>query len=261
MVAKWSDISANQLIDTATPSTNAIAVLPLGATEAHGPHLPIGTDTILAERLLDQAEAVIEVNAVSMFRLPALWLGASTEHADQPGTVSCEAEQLISSVMVVAESVYRAGIRKLLLFNAHGGNISALNIAALKVRRAYGLLAVPMHWLDFDLPETLAKLASIREDVHGGWLETSLMLYLAPEFVTMRNAEANKPRQPSKQLYPNGPIQWGWMTSDLAEGGWVGQPELATAEIGRQLAQHIASNVATLIRELSVCTWDGEPKE
>ena len=261
MVLNWSHLSANKLIQAVTASTDAIAVLPLGAIEAHGPHLPIGTDTILAERLLDKAQAVIEDEATVILRLPGLWLGASTEHADRPGTIACEAEQLISSVMVVAASVYRAGIRRLLLFNAHGGNTSALSIAALKVRRAYGLLAVSLHWLDFGLPETLAMLPLVREDVHGGWLETSLMLHLAPELVTMSNAEANQPRQRSKQLYPNGPIQWGWMTSDLTEGGWVGQPELATEQIGRQLAQHIAGHVATLIGELSICPWDGKPLE
>lgn len=261
MVLNWSDLSENQLVEAAAALTDAIAVLPLGAIEAHGPHLPVGTDTILAERLLDKAEAVIEDEAAVILRLPALWLGASTEHADRPGTIACEAEQLISSVMVVAGSVYRAGIKRLLLFNAHGGNTSALNIAALKVRRAYGLLAVSTHWLDFDLPETLAKLAPVRQDVHGGWLETSLMLHLAPELVTMSNAEANQPRQRGKQLYPNGPIQWGWMTSDLTDGGWVGRPELATEEIGRQLTRYIAHNVAKLIGELSVCPWDGEPQQ
>lgn len=261
MVLKWSHLSANQLIQAATASTDAIAVLPVGAIEAHGPHLPIGTDTILAERLLDQAEVTLEDQAVTVFRLPVLWLGASMEHADQPGTIAYEAEEFISSVMALAEAVHHAGIQRIILFNAHGGNTPALHIAALKARRAYGLLAVATHWLDFGLPETLAKLPLVREDVHGGWLETSLMLHLAPELVTMSNAEANQPRQRSKQLYPNGPIQWGWMTSDLTEGGWVGQPELATEEIGRQLAQHIASHVATLIGELSICPWDGKPLE
>lgn len=256
MIMKWLEGTYCGLAETRSASSaQAVAVLPLGAIEAHGPHLPLGTDTILAERLLDDAEPALAGLPVTVLRLPALWLGASSEHADQAGTVSIEAEVLIANVCAAATAVANVGVRRLLMLSAHGGNTAALTIAALRARRACGLLVAHPHWLDFGLPETLKPPAPVREDVHGGWLETALMLHLAPHLVAMDLADPNPARQIGPSLYPYGPVPWAWLVEDLANGGWSGRPDLATAEIGRRLSEHIVSGVAQLVHDLARAPW------
>ena len=246
---------------TLNVDTGTVAVLPLGAMESHGPHLPLGTDTIIAQGILDRA-ASLDESTTPVLCLPALWLGASTEHADRAGTLSLEPEALITQIEAVGEGLARAGVKKLLLFNAHGGNISAANIAVLKLRKRFGFLAANVHWLDYGLPAELSPPAPAKEDIHGGWIETSVMLHLAPNLVGPSPA-AREPHPPAAGLFPRGPVAWGWMTSDLAaneiEGGWIGWPDRGTAELGRTLVDHAAQQVLTTLRELAAASWSPNP--
>ncbi|MBL8658806.1 MAG: creatininase family protein [Rhodospirillales bacterium] len=256
MIVTWLEASSSRLVATgSTLTAQAVAVLPLGSIEDHGPHLPVGTDTILAERLLDCAEPALAGTAVTVLRLPALWLGASLEHAERAGTVSIEAETFVANICAVAAAVAGCGVRRLLTLSAHGGNTAALSVAALKARQGLGLLVAHPHWLDFGMPETLKPPTPVREDVHGGWLETALMLHLTPHLVAPDLAAANPPRRMGSSLYPYGPVPWAWRSEDLAHGGWSGRPDLATAEIGRRLSEHIVSGIVQLVRDLAAAPW------
>jgi creatinine amidohydrolase len=228
----------------------AVAVLPLGATETHGPHLPLETDTLIANGILEHAPET----KTRIVRLPTISIGASAEHADHAGTESIEPEVLIAQIVNVGEQVSRAGIKRMVLFNAHGGNVAPASIAALKLRTRFGMLAASAHWLDFGLPADLTPPAPAVEDVHGGWIETSVLLHLAPTFVKgLAKPQAATP--PAASLFPAGPIAWGWMTSDLAPDGYIGRPDLATAEIGRTLVKHAAHRLVALIQELAAAQW------
>jgi len=234
---------------------NAVAILPLGAVETHGPHLPLGTDSLIAEGLLDRALADWDDAPEGLVRLPALWLGASGEHDQGHGTLALEAEETIAAIQAIGGQLAAAGIGRLLLFNAHGGNIAAGQVAALNLRRRHGMLVAAAHWLDFGLPEDLAAPGPPQADVHGGWLETSLMLELLPDAVR-RDRLADRPaRAPGPSLFPDGPIAWGWRTSDLSGETWAGAPERADPLIGRQVCGQVTRGLRQLLTELSAADW------
>ncbi|MCC6914538.1 MAG: creatininase family protein [Rhodospirillaceae bacterium] len=234
------------------PLKDAVAVIPLASMETHGPHLPLGTDGLIAEGILAHAAERITARAVS---LPTLWLGASSEHCAHAGTLSCEPEHMIASIAAHGEGLARAGIKRVVLFNGHGGNIALGSIAALKLRTRFDMLAASAHWLDFGLPAGLIAPAPANPDVHGGWVETSVMLHLAPHLVKREKAKANEAKTPAASLFPTGPINWGWKSEDLAGGGWIGRPDLAQAGLGKAMVDHAATSLATLIDELAAAKW------
>ncbi len=250
MVADYLRLYAGQLGD----ADGAVAILPLGAVESHGPHLPLGTDTLIAERLLDCALADWP-DAPALLRVPALWLGASGEHDQGQGTLALEAEETIAAIQAIGGQLARNGVRRLLLFNAHGGNIAASQVAALNLRRRHDMLVAAAHWLDFGLPETLEPPTPPVQDVHGGWLETSLMLHLLPEAVRVDRMAASLAKAPGSSLFPEGPIAWGWRTGDLVPETFIGDPERADVLIGRLLARHVCGALRRLLRELSEADW------
>ena len=231
-----------------------MALWPLAAMESHGPHLPVGTDALIADGIVDRATALDTSKRLAL-RLPTLWLGASSEHADVAGTLSREPEALIADIVAGGEGLARAGVRKMILFNAHGGNIAAAAIAALKLRTRFGILVASVHWLDFGLPPAFVPPTPIADDVHGGWIETSIILYLAPHLVDRTRAVSAPATTPAPSLFPRGPIAWGWKTADLAPHGYVGRPDLAKPDIGRALVDHAAQSLNALTAEIAAATW------
>ena len=244
---------------TSTQREAAVAIVPLAAVETHGPHLPLATDGLIVEGILDQA-GKNDGSPSAYVRLPMLWLGASTEHADRPGTLSIEPEQLIGQIVAIAEGLSRCGIHRVVLFNGHGGNVAAAAIAALKLRTRFEMLVASAHWLDFGLPAGLVPPAPLTGDVHGGWVETAAMLHLAPRLVVKGAMAARPATAPAPSLFPQGPIAWGWKLDDLAAdqgdaGGWIGRADLATAEQGKSLVDHAAAALLRLLQEISTAQW------
>ena len=237
---------------------DAITLIPMAAVEAHGPHLPLGTDCIIAEGIIDHA-ASSDRSAHTVYRLPTLWLGASDEHAGNRGTLSLDSEQVIAQVFAIGEGLARCGIQRVVLFNAHGGNVALASIAALKLRTRFNMLAASIHWLDFGLPPGLVAPAPIIEDVHGGWIETSILLHIAPHLVAKELPPAALPVTPAPGLFPRGNIQWGWKTSDLAPDGYIGRPDLATAALGRALTVHAAERLVQTLHDLAKAPWAPRP--
>jgi creatinine amidohydrolase len=251
-------ISYTAQTQASLPGKDAVAILPLAAMETHGPHLPLGTDGLIAEGILDHAARRDQTSA-RFLRLPLLWLGASAEHADRPGTLSMSPEQLIGQIESVGEGLARAGIQRVVLFNGHGGNIAASQIAALKLRTRFGMLAASAHWLDFGLPETLVPPGPAMADVHGGWVETSVLLCIAPKLVVQKAIAPRPAMSPVAGLFPTGPIAWGWKLDDLSDdkeaGGWIGRPDLATPAIGQQLLDHAADKLLGLLSGIAHAKW------
>lgn len=238
---------------------STVAVLPLGALETHGPHLPLGTDSLIAEALLDRTAGLRGETAPPAVRLPVLWLGASDEHASRAGTLSWPAEALAGQITAIGHGLAAAGIGRLVLLNAHGGNRATAEIAALRLRGDAGMLVVTPHWSQFGLPDDLPDHLPRHGDIHGGWQETALMLAGYPELVN-REAIADFPIDTALtgrlgQLFPVGRIGWGWHTGDLSSSGALGRADLATPALGEQLLDHLAAALAALIAEVSALPW------
>lgn len=241
-----------------------VAFLPLGAMEPHGPHLPLGVDALIAEGILERA-AALDQTALRRPTLPTLWLGASCEHGGRAGLMTRSAEAVAADVVAVGRGVKAMGIDRLIILNAHGGNIAASTIAALRLRTELGMLAAHPHWLDFGLPQDMAAPAEVSRDWHGGWVETSIMLHLAPERVRMDLAQATPadPARVAPMLQPFGPAPWGWMTGDLTGDlagdltatGAIGRPDLATAALGAALVDHAARSLLMLAGQMEAMVW------
>jgi len=253
-VLNWTDLTTEDVarLDTA----RAIAVLPLGATEQHGPHLPVSTDTDLADGVLRRAAGLIDPS-LSVLVLPTLPFGRSGEHEDFPGTLSLSAQTMIQLLMEIGAGVAAAGIEKLVLFNGHGGNVSVMDIVARDLRMQTGLWVAHTSWYALcDAGEHLDG-AELTHGVHGGALETSAMLALDPDRVRMDLAEnfASRGQDWAKSFREVGvggkPVKLGWLMQDLNEDGAAGNAAAATAEIGDSLLQRSAERFAGFLGEFA----------
>lgn len=260
MITRYADLTGPEAALLAqSPAT--VAILPLGAMEQHGGHLPLGTDGVIADAILDHAAERLGGAGASFLRLPVLWLGASGEHEAEPGTLSLEAATMVAVLDAALAGLARSGFRKVLLLNAHGGNIAACEIASLNARRRSAQLVAHAHWSLFGMPPgdpaiaAATKIAPTMGDVHGGWLETAIMLAAAPHAVTRPLPSVPAKAPPASALFPSGPIPWGWLNGDLGQAGSIGQADLATAEMGAALLQHFGQALANLVLGLSAADW------
>lgn len=248
----WDGLTASERKVAA--DADPVVVLPLGATEQHGPHLPPTTDTEIAEGILAEALALLEPD-LPVYRLPTRAVGASLEHTPHPDTRSVPAAELEESLVAEGTALARAGVRRLVLFNAHGGNKSVVDTAALRLRAGEGILVVKASYFRFPRPEGLPFPASEwTHGLHGGAVETAMMLHLRPAAV---RREALRPF-PSlgeelagalRWVAPEGPAPFAWMAGDLNKDGVTGDATLADAETGSRLVAHYAAVLAEVIRD------------
>lgn len=231
-----------------------IAVLPLGAHEQHGPHLPAETDTIIATGLVKRTIARLPESLPATF-LPTEPVGYSIEHADFSVTRSLSYNEAISRWLGIAEDLNKLGIRKLVLFNAHGGNSPLLTIVATEARVRFNMLAVATSWTRFGQPLGFIDPTDKAIDIHGGDIETSVMLALARDQVRMEKATAFPSRQSDfirdfTHLRAYGPHAFGWKMRDLNDDGVAGNAAAATAERGEQLIDHAVTGFVELLEDV-----------
>ncbi len=239
----------------------AIAVLPVAATEQHGPHLPLAVDTVLADGIVAAALPHLPADLPALF-LPTQAVGFSPEHAAFAGTLTLRAETVIRLWTEIGECVAAAGVRKLLLFNTHGGQVGLLDVVARDLRARLGLLVVSTSW--FNLPlldETGADVNARfgpqehRFGVHGGDVETSMLLALAPQQVRMDRARhfssTSQDRAATFPVLGNGrSARFAWQTQDLNPDGAAGDAAAATAEKGRALLDAAGRALAQLLGDI-----------
>ena len=171
-----------------------IAVLPLAATEQHGPHLPLETDVLIGEAYLARVRELLPV-ALPVTFLPLQPVGISTEHIDYPGTLTLPTDVALKEWMAIGESVAQAGIRKLVIVTSHGGNSAAMSLVAQDLRAHHGLLVVTTSWSRFGAPDGLFSAEELRHGIHGGAVETSIMLARYPHTVRQRGDRRFSSRQ------------------------------------------------------------------
>src|SRR5690348_6022649 len=159
-----------------------VAVLPVSATEQHGPHLPLSVDATINRGVLSRALELAPAD-LPLLILPALPVGYSVEHNAFPGTLSVGAETLQRLWCDIGRSVHRAGLRKLLIFNSHGGQPQIADIVARELRGELAMMVAVAHSYGFGEPVGLFSDAERQHGIHGGANETSQMLHLHPDLV------------------------------------------------------------------------------
>ncbi len=233
---------------------DTIAILPLGATEQHGPHLPFETDTIIAENIAKRvvAKRPKEVNVLLLDVEP---VGYSPEHMDFPGTKTLTFDAAINRWLSIGEAMHKRDIRKFLMLNAHGGNSPLMTIVAQELRVRFDMLAVATSWTRFIKQSPLIDANEQAIGIHGGDIETSVMLALRPDLVSMEKA-ANFPSlqqkliENYKHLRAYGPHAFGWKMSDLNREGVVGNARAATAEKGEALLELAVDGLVELLEDI-----------
>lgn len=262
----WSELTTQDF--ARIDKTRAIAVLPLAATEQHGPHLSLSVDTDIVNGVVAASWGplqALQVNAESplpVFFLPTQSVGLSPEHAAFAGTLTLKPETLIRLWTDIAESVKAAGFNKLVLLNAHGGHVGAMDVVARDLRARLGMLVYSVNWYQLPLTnvqgEDLNSLFSPHEHrfgVHAGDVETSAMLALQPHRVRMELAQnfasSAEQRATNFPILGNGrSAKLAWQMQDYNPAGAAGNAAAATAQKGQALIEAAGRSLAQLLLEI-----------
>lgn len=255
----WADVSTRDFAAAQASGLAArtVAVLPVAAVEQHGPHLPLSVDATLLQGVVAAALAQLPADLPVLF-LPPQAIGLSTEHLSYPGTLTLSPATLIALWSELGACVARAGVKKLLLLNGHGGNVAAMDIVARELRQRHGLLTYSASWFSLPLPDAVQGLFSAQEHrfgIHGGEIETSMMLHLAPQTVHMEEARdwrsTSQDRAAAHAILGNGrSAKMGWAIEDYHPAGAVGNAAAATAAKGQAVVQAAGQALAHLLSEL-----------
>ncbi len=257
--AHWADLSTADFRHLDLQRT--IAVLPVAATEQHGPHLPLSVDATIADGIVARALVALPVGT-PVLMLPTQSVGFSPEHARFAGTLSLRAETLMRVWTELGECVAASGLRKLVLFNTHGGQVGALDLVARDLRARLGMLVYSLSWFNLPLQDEQGQDVSARFSadehrfgIHAGDIETSMMLALAPERVRMDQAErfgsTSSERARQHAILGNGrSAKLAWMMQDYNRQGAVGDAAAATADKGLALVGAAGRALAELLLEI-----------
>ncbi|MEV5028927.1 creatininase family protein [Paenibacillus sp. LPE1-1-1.1] len=232
------------------PKEKALVILPIGAVEQHGPHLPVFTDTLIGEATLTQT--LEQVNAEkNIWLLPPIPYGKSNEHIGIPGTMSLSANTLHGIIMDLAKSVLASGFRRLLLFNTHGGNVDLLNTVAREIRIETGLMVFYLMPGSLNDVTDLIAPEEMEFGIHGGDYETSIVLSVKPDWVQMELAPNELPDMSNYEfLTLEGKIRFAWKMADISASGVAGNAAAANAGKGQAIQERVAYKLSKALEEL-----------
>lgn len=239
---------------------NTVIIQPLGAIEQHGPHLPLIVDAAISEAVAGKALAKLDVN-IPAYALPTLYYGKSNEHCHFPGTIALSVQTLLGVICEMADSIYQAGFRKLVLLNAHGGQPQVMEIAARDIHQKYEDFSIFPLFV-WRVPNVAAQLLTPKElelGIHAGDAETSLLLSILPEQVKMERAVCEYPQGlPTDSLLSmEGNLPFAWLTGELTVSGVLGDATAATKEKGDIILESLSDAWVKVIED--VCKFQ-QPK-
>jgi len=249
----WQDLTTADF--SKLDESTAVAVLPVAAIEQHGPHLPLSTDAVINAGIVARTLEMLG-DEPTVLVLPPLPVGHSLEHVNFAGTLSADASTLLDLWCAMGRDVARTGLRKLVLLNSHGGQKSLVDLAAVRLRAEFNLRVARANYFSFGAPAGLFAPEEIVHGIHGGEVETSLMLHLAPELVR-RDALADFASGSEALARSNSllgfekPVGMGWLSEDLNPAGVCGNAARADAERGGQYLEHLARSFVVLLEELA----------
>jgi creatinine amidohydrolase len=252
-VRYWQTLTTDDF--AASDFSNTITILPVAAIEQHGPHLPLDVDAAINTAVIEASLSQIPSD-LSVLVLPAQNVGYSEEHSSFPGTLTLDAETLLRVWRQMGECVARVGIRKLVMFNSHGGQNELMGITARQLRVSEAMFVATASWSRLVSLEDIFEEEELRFGIHGGAVETSLMLHIAPDrvrtdqIVNFRST-GQKIAEQSKHLSATGRVAYGWMTEDLNSSGAVGDPRSATAELGQEILSRATKGLVQLLEDVA----------
>ena len=249
----WWDLSTREF--STLPMQDIVAVLPVGAVEQHGPHLPVRVDAAINAGIVARAVELMPTDLPALI-LPALPIGKSNEHLAYPGTLTLPYDVLGRLWFEVAKSAWRAGTRKIIVWNSHGGQPQLMEIVCRELRVELGMLAVGASWFRTIDSSDLYGAEERRHGIHGGESETSVMLHLHPDLVDMAQAgtfvSASVARSAEGGLLtPEGGVSYGWQAQDLHPAGVMGNAAAADPDRGREEVERAAKALVRLIAEVA----------
>lgn len=246
-----ADLRAPELPSALTK--DSIIVLPLGAIEQHGPHLPLNTDFVVADEVSRQAVDLVGEETNSWL-LPTLPFTKSNEHAWSPGTMWLSATTLMAVLDDIARSVASTSARKILFINGHGGNSALTAMMNREIRLKWGLQTFLAHpHMPADQGGSSGE-SELGMGVHGGMDETSVMLHLRPELVDMSLAVRRVPEKLAENTHVKfgGRVAFGWLSNDFFADGHIGDPTGANAETGAHMFTSAVESLCGALREISI---------
>ena len=259
----WADCATTHFraLQSSDAIREVVAVLPVAATEQHGPHLPLKVDSAIVDGVIHAAIAHLPAQSRALF-LPTQAVGFSPEHARFAGTLTLKAETVLRVWTELAESVAATGVRKLLIFNAHGGQANLMDLVARDLRARLDMMVFSVNWYALPLAgpqgEDLSGLFSAQEQrfgVHAGDLETSMMLAIHPQHVNMAAASdflsSAQIRAGSFDILGNGKTaKFAWQMQDYNPAGAAGNAAAATVDKGNEVLDAAARSLAALLSEI-----------
>ena len=254
----WWDLSTREFAEL--DMGRIVAVLPVGAVEQHGPHLPVRVDAAINAGIVARAVELMPDDLPALV-LPALPVGKSNEHLAFPGTLSLPYDLLARLWFEVARSAWRAGVRRIVFWNSHGGQPQVMEIVCRELRVELGMLAVGASWFRTIDTADLYSETERRHGIHGGESETGVMLHLHPELVRMDLAEDFRPRSMEVErrggmLSPEHGVSYGWQAQDLHPAGVAGNAAAADATRGREEVERAARALVRLVRDVADTPMD-----
>jgi creatinine amidohydrolase len=249
MSRNYEELTGPEILDLVTPSSTLL--LPIGAVEQHGPHLPLAVDHVIAR---ETATAVVDSvgEALDIWQLPTLSISKSNEHAWSPGTLWYSATTMMSILRDLGRSVASTGAERLVLLNGHGGNTTLLNTALRELRLEFGLKTFLVHP---SVPPAYGGVSTESElgmGIHGGLNETSVFMHLRPDLVDLSKAERKVPEALADNRFVKfgGPVMFGWLSNDFDDSGYIGDPTGANPELGKQLFEANVSHLSAQMAEI-----------
>ena len=247
---RWANLRGPEVAERIGP--DSIAIVAIGAIEQHGPHLPLDTDLVIAERV---ATAAVDTagDELDLWLLPSIAYSKSNEHAWAPGTIWLSPTTMLAMLEELAASVAATQCRRLVLFNGHGGNSALLAVALREIRLKHGLLTFLAHPA---MPVDQGGASGGDElgmGIHAGADETSLMLYLEPDSVDMSQAARAVPEHLAANHHVRfgGRVVFGWLSNDFGDAGVIGDPTSATSARGKDLFDGAVADLLSALGEIS----------